>query len=69
MNLFTYLRSLLPDHRMYLLALVCFYVQLEKKAEFTDIELEFLIRGKNFYLTLLLNNKERRNEIMKHSLL
>ena len=52
---------------MYLLALVCFYVQLEQKADFSDIELEFLIRGTlltvqricfNFFLIFFKGNSD-----------
>ncbi|CAF0814108.1 unnamed protein product [Brachionus calyciflorus] len=38
--------SLLPEHRLYLLTLISFYIKSEEKSEFTDLELEFLMRGK-----------------------
>ena len=38
--------SLLPEHRLYLLTLICFYIKSEQKSDFTDLELEFLMRGK-----------------------
>jgi hypothetical protein len=38
--------SLLPEHRLYLLTLICFYIKSEQKDDFTDLELEFLMRGK-----------------------
>ena len=38
--------SLLPEHRLYFLALVCFYIKLQDKSDFSDIELEFLMRSK-----------------------
>ena len=47
--------SLLPEHRLYLLTLICFYIKSEEKQDFTDLELEFLIRGKynsNLNITL-----------------
>ncbi len=37
--------SLLPEHRLYLLTLICFYVKLQQKTDFSDLELEFLMRG------------------------
>ena len=37
--------SLLPEHRLYLLTLICFYIKLQQKTDFTDLELEFLMRG------------------------
>lgn len=46
---------MLPEHRLYLLTLICFYIKSEEKAEFTDMELEFLMRGKynsNINITL-----------------
>lgn len=39
--------SLLPEHRLYLLALICFYIKLQEKNEFSDLELEFLMRKKH----------------------
>ncbi|RNA04920.1 dynein beta ciliary-like, partial [Brachionus plicatilis] len=47
--------SLLPEHRLYLLTLICFYIKSEEKADFSDMELEFLMRGKynsNINITL-----------------
>jgi hypothetical protein len=38
--------SILPEHRLYLLTLICFYIKSEEKSDFTDLELEFLMRGK-----------------------
>jgi hypothetical protein len=38
--------SLLPEHRLYLLTLISFYIKSEQKSDFTDLELEFLMRGK-----------------------
>ena len=38
--------ALLPEHRLYLLTLICFYIKLQEKNEFSDLELEFLMRGK-----------------------
>ncbi len=38
--------SLLPEHRLYLLTLISFYIKSEQKCDFTDLELEFLMRGK-----------------------
>ena len=38
--------SLLPEHRLYLLTLICFYIKSEEKDDFSDLELEFLMRGK-----------------------
>jgi hypothetical protein len=39
------LLSLQPEHRLFLLALICFYKKLENKNDLTETELEFLIRG------------------------
>jgi hypothetical protein len=36
----------LPEHRLYLLTLICFYIKSEEKLNFSDLELEFLMRGK-----------------------
>ncbi len=41
------LLSLLPEHRLHLLTLVSFYIKLQQKTEFTDLELEFLMKGTN----------------------
>ncbi len=38
--------SLLPEHRLYLLTLICLYIKLQEKTDFSDLELEFLMRGK-----------------------
>ena len=38
--------SLLPEHRLYLLTLISFYIKSEQKSDFSDLELEFLMRGK-----------------------
>jgi hypothetical protein len=38
----------LPEHRLYLLTLICFYIKSEEKEEFTDLELEFLMRGSKY---------------------
>lgn len=38
--------SLLPEHRLYMLSLVCFHAKSENKDDFTDLELEFLMKGK-----------------------
>jgi hypothetical protein len=49
------LMSLLPEHRLYLLTLVCFYIKLQERSEFSEMELEFLMLGKlnsNMMVTL-----------------
>lgn len=49
--------SLLPEHRLYLLTLICFYIKSEEKTDFTDLELEFLMRGKyNSNINILLTD-------------
>ena len=37
--------TLLPEHRLYLLTMICFYIKLQQKTEFSDLELEFLMKS------------------------
>ena len=39
---------MLPEHRLYLLTLICFYIKSEEKEDFSDLELEFLMRGSKY---------------------
>ena len=45
-------RSLLPEHRLYLLTLICFYIKSEEREDFTDLELEFLMRGSRYQTSI-----------------
>lgn len=43
---------MLPEHRLYLLTLICFYIKSEEKEDFSDLELEFLMRGSKYHTNI-----------------